>query len=40
VVFYGKTVKGKQDSAAMDHPVVKGKQMAWRRRTKAVVKSE
>ena len=40
VVFYGKTVKGKQDSAAMDHPVVKGKQMAWRRRTKAMVKSE
>ena len=28
IVFYGKMVKGKQDSAAMDHPVVKGKQMA------------
>ena len=40
VVLYGKVVKDKQDLAAMDHARVKGKQEAWRRGTKAVVKGE
>ena len=33
--YYGKTVKGKRCSVAMDHAAVKGKQGAWRRRTKS-----
>ena len=40
VVLYGKMVKDKQDLAAMDHARVKGKQEAWRRGTKAMVKGE
>jgi len=40
LVLYGKMVKVKQGSAAMNHARVKGKQRDWRRRTKAMVKSE
>ena len=40
VGLYDKMVKDKQDLAAMDHARVKGKQEAWRRGTKAVVKGE
>lgn len=40
VVSCGVMVKDKQDLATMDHARVKGKQEAWRRRTKAVVKGE
>lgn len=40
MVLYGKMVKDKQDLAAMDHAKVKGKQKAWRRGTKAVVKGK
>ena len=35
VAIYGKTVKGKQGSATMDHAGVKGKQEAWRRWTES-----
>ncbi|KAF0912699.1 hypothetical protein E2562_018949 [Oryza meyeriana var. granulata] len=34
VALYGKTMKGKQCSAAMDNMVVKGKQRAYHRWTK------